>query len=63
MKILFHPVDDPYTTLDKQSTKVEELQLPISILQELKLNLQASCKLLPKSARKIQGWDVGLLER
>lgn len=62
MKILFHPVDDLYTTLDSQSMKVEELQLPISILQELRLTLQASSKLLPRSARKIQEWDVGLLE-
>jgi len=43
--------------------KVEELQLPIPILQELRLNLQASSKLLPNSARKIQDWDVGFLKR
>lgn len=63
MKILFHPIDDPYTTLDQQSMKVEEIQLPMFILQELRLTLEASSKLLPKSARKIQEWDVGLLER
>ncbi len=63
MKILYHPIDDPYSTLEQQSMKVEELQLPIPILQELRLNLQASSKLLPKSARKIQDWDVGLLKR
>jgi hypothetical protein len=63
MKILYHPIDDPYSTLEQQSMKVEELQLPIPILQELRLNLQASSKLLPKSARKIQNWDVGLLKR
>ncbi len=63
MKILYRPIDDPCSTLDKQSMKVEELQLPISILHELRLNLQASTKLLPDSARKIQDWDVGLLER
>jgi len=63
MKILYHPIDNPYSTLQQQSMKVEELQLPIPILQELRLHLQASSKLLPNSARKIQDWDVGFLKR
>lgn len=62
MKILYHPIGDPDSTLEQQSMKVEELQLPIPVLQELRLDLQASSKLLPKSARKIQGWQVGFLK-
>lgn len=63
MKILYRHVDDPCSILEKQSMRIEELRLPGQILSQLKSYLQLNSQFLPVSARKIQDWDAGLLER
>jgi ubiquitin-protein ligase E3 D len=42
---------------------VEEVPLPSEAIQEISTCLHDSALLLPPSARRFQGWDVGLLER
>ncbi|KAF2835504.1 hypothetical protein M501DRAFT_998964 [Patellaria atrata CBS 101060] len=49
--------------MDTQSMSVEELTLPALVVTQLRDTLRESAKLLPISARRFQGWDVGLLER
>ena len=63
MKIFYKPVTNPAAILEKQELKVEELQLPGHILQILHADLTTSTAILPLSARKLQDWKVGLLER
>jgi len=62
MKVFYKTVSDPlnYT---RNSTKVEEIQLPEYALKELQTKLQASSTILPQSARKYQDWTIGLLDR
>jgi hypothetical protein len=42
---------------------VEEVPLPSEAIMEISKCLRDSTLMLPPSARKFQGWDVGLLER
>ena len=63
MKILYRAIDDPSSTLEKQGMKVDELQLPNHILSVLVVDLEKSNALLPASAKTLQEWNVGLLER
>ena len=63
MKIFYKPVTNPAAILEKQGTKVEELQLPDHVLRILRADLTVSTAILPLSARKLQDWAVGLLER
>ena len=63
MKILYRPLDDPASTLEKQGLKVEELRLPDEILLQVKSDLQSTNRVMPTSARKIQDWNVGFLDR
>src|SRR5271156_993528 len=63
MKIFYQSVDDPQKLLKEQSNSVEELCLPLPILQEFMTMLKQSTTLLPQSARNFQEWSVGLLER
>ena len=42
---------------------VEELELPISIIGEIRRSIEASTMVLPVSVRKLQEWQVGLLDR
>lgn len=62
MKILYRTVAEPFTLL-KRSMKVEEFELPESILSTLRLNLSESSMMLPTSARTVQEWSVGMLNR
>ena len=63
MKILYQAVSNPHEVLEKQRSSVDELQLPDHILQTTRKDLEASTALLPISARKLQDWNVGLLDR
>ncbi|KAL8686404.1 MAG: hypothetical protein Q9224_005457 [Gallowayella concinna] len=63
MKIYYKPIQNPTEMIEQQSLKIDELQLPTSILRYLHSDLIASTKLLPIPARSFQDWAVGLLER
>lgn len=63
MKILYETVSNPLEMLEKQNASVDELQLPDYILKIMRRDLEASNILLPKSARTLQSWNVGLLDR
>ena len=62
MKILYRIIAEPVTLL-KQSIKIEEFELPENILSRLQMNLIESSMMLPTSARTIQEWSVGMLNR
>ncbi len=63
MKILYKTASKPAAILEEQGMKMEELQLPDYVLQVLQADLKASTEILPSSAKKLQDWTVGLLER
>ena len=63
MKVLYQDLQNPRGILETQSVSFEELQLPSNIMQELRRDLQASNTILPDSARTLQQWCVGLLDR
>lgn len=63
MKIRYRSIDDPLAALEKQGMRVDELQLPDYILALLKSTLHGSNAFLPESAKRVQRWDVGLLQR
>lgn len=63
MKVFYRTVLNPSIILDGESMKVDELQLPDRILRTLHADLKTSTSVLPSSARKVQDWDLGLLER
>ena len=54
---------DPAELLSKQNLSLEELQLPLRIMQELRQSLDSSAAMFPDSARLLQKWQVGLLDR
>ena len=63
MKIFYQSISNPKELLEQQSNSVEELCLPVSILQEFASTLKQSTELLPLSARDFKEWSVGLLDR
>ena len=48
---------------EAESASIEDVEIPGDLYEELDKALQESQRLLPPTARKFQGWDVGLLER
>ncbi|KAF2869368.1 ubiquitin-conjugating enzyme E2-binding protein [Massariosphaeria phaeospora] len=48
---------------EPESASIEDVPFPPSLFEELKRALSDSQTLLPSTARKFQGWNVGLLER
>ena len=63
MKVLYHTISDLPTFLEKSNMKIEELVLPGYILSTLRADLDSSNTMLPVSARTLQEWKVGLLNR
>lgn len=63
MKILYTTVAEPSKILEKQSTKIEELQLPNYALKTLEADLKMSTNVLSQSARSHREWTIGLLHR
>ena len=63
MKVFYSIVMDPSKIMEKQSHKIEELQLPTRVLETLKADLNTSTKILPQSARTHREWTIGLLDR
>ncbi|KAF2627851.1 hypothetical protein BU25DRAFT_340607 [Macroventuria anomochaeta] len=48
---------------EPESATVEDVEFPRELFEELGNSLDESQDVLPATARKFQGWDVGLLER
>jgi hypothetical protein len=61
MKVFWKVVTEEQAV--KLMDKVEEVPLPSEAIKEVSAYLRDSALILPPSARKFQGWDVGLLER
>lgn len=63
MKILYREVADPAEFLEKNFAGVDEIELPDQVLQSLRGDLESSGRILPPSARRLQEWEIGLLNR
>lgn len=63
MKILYRVVADPAKFLERNFAEADEIELPEQVLRDLQLNLKSSGMLLPSSARRLQDWEIGLLNR
>jgi len=48
---------------EPESASIEDVEFPVDLYEELEKGLEGSQRLLPPTAKKFQGWDVGLLER
>jgi hypothetical protein len=48
---------------EPESASIEDVAFPAELYEELEKSLDESQDVLPATARKFQGWDVGLLER
>ena len=48
---------------EPESASIEDVEFPADLYEELNKGLEGSQRLLPPTAKKFQGWDVGLLER
>ncbi|KAJ4342892.1 hypothetical protein N0V87_000609 [Didymella glomerata] len=48
---------------EPESATIEDVEFPLELYEELQNNLHESQNVIPATARKFQGWDVGLLER
>ncbi|KAF2277527.1 uncharacterized protein EI97DRAFT_296624 [Westerdykella ornata] len=64
MKIFYQKKEwSPPKPGEAEPASVEEVSFPQELFDELHSALEESQQLLPVSARRFQGWDVGLLER
>ena len=63
MKILYRNISGPATLLEKQTMKMEEVILPENIMSNLRSDLKSSTVMLPATARSLQEWNVGILNR
>ncbi|KAI4278708.1 MAG: hypothetical protein LQ337_000817 [Flavoplaca oasis] len=63
MKLYYKTVHNPEELLAQQSLKIDELQVPTKVFQDLYSDIKSSSQLLPIQARTFQEWAVGLLER
>lgn len=48
---------------EPESAQIEDVEFPEDLYRELERALERSQRLLPPTAKKFQGWHVGLLER
>ncbi|KAH6638098.1 HECT-like ubiquitin-conjugating enzyme-binding-domain-containing protein [Boeremia exigua] len=48
---------------EPESATIEDVEFPAELYEELEKSLDESQDVVPPTARKFQGWDVGLLER
>jgi hypothetical protein len=64
MKVFYkHQTFSPLKPGEPESASIEDVEFPEELFQELSSVLEASQKVLPPTARKFQGWEVGLLHR
>ncbi|EMD94286.1 hypothetical protein COCC4DRAFT_190293 [Bipolaris maydis ATCC 48331] len=54
---------EPLRPGDAESASIEDVEFSKDLYDELDQALRQSQRLLPPTAKKFQGWDVGLLER
>jgi hypothetical protein len=48
---------------EPESASIDDVEFPAQLFEELGRGLAESQRMLPPTARRFQGWDVGLLER
>ncbi|TKA64041.1 hypothetical protein B0A49_09871 [Cryomyces minteri] len=68
MKVFWQPLSprsehQSHGALTQENLSVEEIELPFKAFRTLTQRLEFTARLLPLSARKLQEWNVGLLER
>lgn len=64
MKVFYQPQTwQPLQPGEPESASIEDVEFPEELFRELDDVLTRSQSLLPPTARKFQGWQVGLLER
>jgi hypothetical protein len=64
MKVFYQPqIWQPLKPGEPESASIEDVEFPEELFLELRDVLQESQRVLPPTARKFQGWEVGLLER
>lgn len=63
MKVFWRTVNEYQDTQDKQDISVEQLSLPIKVVNAIRQSLETSVALLPASARTFKEWNIGLLRR
>lgn len=64
MKCFFeHKTWRPLRPGEPESANIEDVEFPEELFEELKTVLERSQRVLPPTARKFQGWEVGLLQR
>lgn len=64
MKIFYQKQTwQPLKPGEAENASIEDVEFPGDLYNELDRALQQSQRLLPPTAKKFQGWDVGLLER
>jgi hypothetical protein len=64
MKVFYQPQTwQPLKPGEPESASIEDVEFPEELFRELDDVLARSQSLLPPTARKFQGWQVGLLER
>ncbi|KAF2847633.1 hypothetical protein T440DRAFT_470913 [Plenodomus tracheiphilus IPT5] len=64
MKIFYKPSTfSPLKPGDPEPAGIEDVELPADLYDELESGLRLSGRVLPRTARRWGGWDVGVLER
>lgn len=64
MKVFYQPQTwQPLQPGEPESASIEDVEFPEELFIELRNVLGESQRVLPPTARKFQGWEVGLLER
>jgi hypothetical protein len=64
MKVFYQPqIWQPLKPGEPESASIEDVEFPEELFLELSDVLRESQRVLPPTARKFQGWEVGLLER
>jgi hypothetical protein len=64
MKVFYQPQTwHPLQPGEPESASIEDVEFPAELFAELSSVLEKSQKVLPPTARKFQGWEVGLLQR
>jgi len=48
---------------EPESASIEDVEFPEELFEELSTALERSQRVLPPTARKWKGWEVGLLQR
>jgi len=63
MKVMYQSVKSPSKTIENSRSTVDEIQFPAQVLNQIQADLEKSNLMIPASARKLQEWHVGFLDR